>query len=303
MKIYHEGADISQEVSVCSAIYTEYADSYCDKLDILFNDCDKLWSVWSPEDGDKSRCEHNGFDTFDMYVDELTQENGKFLISSISVHQDAKTQRQKTWDEVRLFEIASEIAGKYSLSFESYDADDRFYDKVRQNWISDLELLSNICTQEGYGFKISMGKLIIYGQNALENQSPAAQLELTDMDEYEFIKITSDIYDECQFTSPLGTQTFSAPDAKGSKILKVSGIRAATAAEASRFAKGMLRSANRNKFIGKIKTDLRTDLAAGSVVEVKSNSMVNFPMFIYKIEHDFTQESSRLYLRKPLEGY
>ena len=76
--------------------------------------------------------------------------------------------------------------------------------------------------------------------------------------------------------------------------------------EADRFAKGLLRDANKNATVGTLWTgSLLRDYAAGSVVALATEGVKSWDgtAFISRIRHDYVKTRSKLYLRKPLEGY
>ena len=73
-----------------------------------------------------------------------------------------------------------------------------------------------------------------------------------------------------------------------------------------RFAKGLLRDANKNATVGTLWTgSLLRDYAAGSVVTLATEGVKSWDgtAFISRIRHDYVKTRSKLYLRKPLEGY
>ena len=76
-------------------------------------------------------------------------------------------------------------------------------------------------------------------------------------------------------------------------------------AEAARFAKGLLRNANKYGHTGQFSKALLTGYAAASLLQLKTEkaSAWNGPVFVYKVRHDFVGNKSTLYFRDLLEGY
>jgi len=102
------------------------------------------------------------------------------------------------------------------------------------------------------------------------------------------------------------TGTFSAP-AGGDKVLrKILPFRMTDQAEADRFAKGLLRDANKEATVATLWTGtLLREYAAGSVVTLSTEGVASWDgtAFVSRIRHDYVKTRSKLYLRKPLEGY
>ena len=91
-----------------------------------------------------------------------------------------------------------------------------------------------------------------------------------------------------------------------SQLRRILPFRMTDQSEADRFAKGLLRDANKNATVGTLWTgSLLRDYAAGSVVTLATEGVKSWDgtAFISRIRHDYVKTRSKLYLRKPLEGY
>ena len=76
--------------------------------------------------------------------------------------------------------------------------------------------------------------------------------------------------------------------------------------EADRFAKGILRDANKDATTGTFWTSgLLREYAAGSVVDITTEGASSWDGagFISAMRHDYTKKSTKVTIRKPLEGY
>lgn len=89
-------------------------------------------------------------------------------------------------------------------------------------------------------------------------------------------------------------------------LRKILPFRMTDQAEADRFAKGLLRDANKEATVATLWTGtLLREYAAGSVVTLSTESVASWDgtAFVSRIRHDYVKSRSKLYLRKPLEGY
>ena len=82
-------------------------------------------------------------------------------------------------------------------------------------------------------------------------------------------------------------------------------LQSTSNSEAARFAKGLLRNANKYGHTGQFSKSLLTGYAAASLLQLKTTkaSAWDGPVFVYKVRHDFVGNKSTLYFRDLLEGY
>ena len=76
-------------------------------------------------------------------------------------------------------------------------------------------------------------------------------------------------------------------------------------AEAARFAKNLLRNANKYGRTGQLSRTLLTDYAAASLLKLKTAKAGAWDgtVFVHKVRHDFVGKKTTLYFRGLLEGY
>ena len=99
---------------------------------------------------------------------------------------------------------------------------------------------------------------------------------------------------------------FKAPGAVNTAVLRPDkAIPVTSNAEAARFAKGLLRNANKYGRTGQFSKSLLTGYAAASLLKLKTKkaSAWDGTVFVYKVRHDFVGNKSTLYFRDLLEGY
>ncbi len=82
-------------------------------------------------------------------------------------------------------------------------------------------------------------------------------------------------------------------------------LKVTSDAEATRYAKALLRMANKYSYTGWIEDNLQLKYAAASVVRITTErqDIWNGPVFITHIRHDYVARKSKIFFRKPLEGY
>jgi hypothetical protein len=82
-------------------------------------------------------------------------------------------------------------------------------------------------------------------------------------------------------------------------------IECASNSEAARFARGLLRAANKNAQTGCFRRALTKGIAAASVINIKTEkaSVWDGKVFVTRTRHDFVTGETKVFFRKPLEGY
>lgn len=153
-----------------------YAQGISDTLSAEFGDPQGLWASWGLKCGDTIAVEgEGGFNSGNTTVSKITKSNQKITIIGRSASMARISTRYKKWQDVRLSEIGSEIAGRLGLSFENYGVADVFYDELIQDGESDLAFFNRLLTYESAGLLVFDGKLVIYDKASME-ASPVASI-------------------------------------------------------------------------------------------------------------------------------
>ena len=160
MKILYEGVDIYPDISVHRCYHDMYAEKQSDELLLKLNDTRELWDSWNPKKGDTIAIEDGAAKTGKMFVESVVPESGIITLRAYSIPQSAKDKRSKSWEKVKFLQLAQEIAGRHSLTLETYGITDQTYDYVEQNNLADFAFFQNRCTLEGAAFLVYDGKLL-----------------------------------------------------------------------------------------------------------------------------------------------
>ena len=263
MKILYEGVDIYPDISVHRCYHDMYAEKQSDELLLKLNDTRELWDSWNPKKGDTIAIEDGAAKTGKMFVESVVPESGIITLRAYSVPQSAKDTRSKSWEKVKFLQLAQEIAGRHGLTLETYGITDQTYDYVEQN-------------------------------------------NLTPANDFEYRDEGTNAYGSAEAVNGGLIGTFTAPSGGDKVLRRILPFRMTDQSEADRFAKGLLRDANKNVTVGTLWTgSLLRDYAAGSVVTLATEGVKSWDgtAFISRIRHDYVKTRSKLYLRKPLEGY
>lgn len=300
LKVFYNGVDITNDISINSCIHDMFACSTADTLTLKFNDINKVWDSWKPQNEDLISVVCGVAKSGAMYIDSVIPENGLMTLRASSIPPTAKTVNNKSWENVRLLQLAKEIANRHGLGFESYGVDDRLYSYVRQENKPDFEFLQQRCELESLAFLVYDKKLILYSEEYLESQKPVKTITIDTDKDFTYTNNAQKGYGKITIKNGDLTGTYTSSN----KLSKVKDIVISTYMsgqdEANRFAKGILRQENKNLATGIFKDAIMREFSAGSIMGIKTigASSWNGNAFISHIRHDYIKSTSKVFFRK-----
>jgi hypothetical protein len=307
MNVIYQGIDISNSIDIIKADICDNASGVADNIELVASDIEKLWNKWKPQKNDTIIIKQGSFSSGTMFVDHIEQSPGKFVIKAISVPLEAKTPNSRYWEHVRFLELAKDIASKYGFIVETFGITNWLYENVAQIEQADFEFLHYRCLLEGYCLKITDKKVVIYDERYLEQQAIVKSIYLDDLGtDYEMKSVAVGLHNSCEVQCSRAegviTSIYKPQIALVGPILKKN-IYLSDQAEADRFARGLLRYANKFEISGRIQIEPDTGLAAGCNVKLVDAGLMDGKNFVYQTIHKLVSNKTVLRLRKPLEGY
>lgn len=300
LKILYNDKDITDDISVSSCIHDMFACSQADTLCIKFNDSKKLWDGWKPSKEDVISVSYGIAKTGAMYIDSVVPENGLMTLRASSIPPTAMNKTDKSWENVHLLQLAKEIASRHGLSFESYDVSDKIYDYVRQPNIPDFEFLQQRCNLEGLAFVVYDKKLVLYDEEKLETAKPIKEVEITADNDFSYTDSSQKGYGQVIVSNGNLTGNFESKNGLTNALTQTISTVISGQAEADRFAKGLLRQANKNLTKGVFKVPLMREFSAGSVMEIVTAGADtwNGTGFVSHLRQDYINSTSKVFFRK-----
>ena len=306
MKLYYEGVDIAGKIAINRCEHETYAEKRSDQLLLRFNDADGLWNFWNPVRGEKVRLVDGADDTGIMYVTSIQPENGLYSLRAMSMPLSGENINSRSWEDVRLLQLGQDIATKHGLKFKVYNVTDHRYSYIKQERQTDFEFLHRRCQLEGCAMLIYDGALIMYDEHQMEAAKAADTIKIGADGCFTYTDDTAQSYGTAEIVSGSFRGTYSDKNANTGRLLKPKeAIECTSNTEAARFARGLLRAANKNALSGSFRRSLTRGVAAASVINIETEkaSSWNGKVFITRTRHDFLTGESKIFFRKPLEGY
>ncbi len=305
MKLFIKDVDITEsDQSIRACNYIDYAGGHADVLQITFNDTFDLWRTWGLSKNDKIRVVKDNIDTGDMYISGISLNYGMYKLRALSTSEKAFNEISTIRENIKLYEICSEISKEAGLQLSTYDLVNYLYSYVERIDKKPLEYLEELLRREGYIQKVYNGKLIVYSEKKMEQALPGITITEDDFISYpNFSTSDADIVSSIENTYQSGSTNFKS---KVSSNLTGKKLRfyfpVSSLGEGERFCKGMLRYFNKYEYTGS-GVITNNNIAAGVTINIDGNfanwSGVNF---IYEVNHDLINDTKAIKFRKPIEG-
>ena len=304
IEVTYNGVNITDNVSIARCYHDMYGGDRSDTLNIRFNDTDNLWDTWQPAEGDEIRIDYDAISTGAMFVSKIMPQNGIFDITAQAAPTSGFVKRNKAWSNVHFLQIGAEIAQRNGLSFHSYGVEDRLYSYVLQAE-GDFRFLNRLAKLEGCAVVIYNKKLVIYNEVAMESQEPSETLDVTIDGDYKYLDRRIELFGSCTIQSGMYSGSFSVDNGSSRVLVPESMPVVGNDEEAERFAKNLLRYANKGCCGGYVRAPILTGYAPASMVELSNARAPSWdgPVFIDHIRNDYMSGNSKIFFRKPLEGY
>lgn len=346
--IKYDNKDISEELLpfLKSISYTDPISGEADSVDITLMDKDGRWRAdWFPDKGATLDIEiytRDGEDVKAMRlgvfeIDEIESKGppSEVIIKAVSVPENSQlrgVEKSKSWEKVKLSEIAQEIANNAGIKLYYDTAENPTLERVEQSDESDLAFLVKVCKDHALAVKISDNNLIIFDEIKFEQQDstafiygihypspftlngppfPAAddpRMPIVEVSSYSFKSKTRDIYAACHVKYQHGKKgqlieyTYRVPDKPG-KVLEIN-EQVENIAEAEKLAKKRLREKNSEE--DTMNFDVKGDfsLYSGQTIDVLNYGKADGKYIAKSVTHKWgSGYTCSIEFRRCLNGY
>lgn len=305
IQLTYNGVDITDSVSINRCWHDMYAAGQSDTMHLRLNDANVLWDKWAPATGDEIRVDYGSISTGTMFVSKVIPQNGIFDIVAQSAPASGFEKQNKAWQKVRLLQIGEEIAKRNGLSFVSYGVEDKLYSYIQQTEEGDFPFLSRRARLEGCSFLVYNKTLVLYSEAYMEAVAPTETLVVAIDGDYKYNDRRFDLFGSCVVESGMYSGEFAADNNVGRKYRPTNIGSIGSAQEAERFAKNLLRYVNKSCYSGFVRSHILPGYAAASTITLSNERAPSWDgtVFIDHIRNDYGNGKSKIFFRRPLEGY
>ena len=301
MRLFYEGAEITASVGISSAVIIDGAGGQLDSVEVAFADPRGDWSAWAPQPDQVIRLTEEGFDSGDCFIDQIEQSRGLYVLRGLSVPSGAKEPRSRSWERPTLLQLAGDAAAGLGFTLTVYDVPNPTYDWVDQDGETDLAFLARRCALEGVAVKVNSRRLILYDEAAFEARPAVREIRPADLFEPPlFRSARQGTYAGCVVSFHDISGSWTIPGRQGETLARR--IYTQSPGEAQRFAKGLLRQANRMQDVMLATIRLDPALAGGAMVTAAGFGTADGDYMIDEAEHRLSDKLTALRLRRRPEG-
>ncbi|MEH7122116.1 hypothetical protein V7127_02605 [Bacillus sp. JJ1773] len=328
----YQGVNITEALSkdLLSFTYTDNASGSADDVAIVINDVKRKWiNQWMFEQGDSLQANivtmnwRKEGDTTRLpcgffMVDEPEYSGRPSVINlkgaSIPANSNfMHTERSKVWKSITIKGIADEIAKRYGLQLFFDSKSNPFFKKKEQSNAADAAFLQQTCVDEGFSFKVTDKKIIIFNEREYEEKKTVATFHegSSTVLGYSFKPtLTNTGYAgvSLKYYNPKTKKTIEylyAPgefDKEKDKIYKLN-KRVSDLDEAKRLAQSTLRKLNKKQITATLEIVGDTRLLAASTIQLEGFGGFSGKYYIDKVIHSLPGYKTSLELHKVLRGY
>lgn len=303
LELNYEGKRIDPDVDISECVFHDRSGGLLDDLTIRFSDPGGRWGNWRPQLNERIEIRDAGFSTGVLFVDVIVFKAGYFTLKATPLKTASKRGIHRTWEKVKLLELAGEAAGELGLTLEAYGVKNWIYRRLEVDGQTFAGMLSKRCQLEGYSMKITDGKLLIINEKEYDQKAAEVILAAHEIrPDYEFMNQGEQI-SEVRVAYGDVSGSYSTLEGDGGQ-LEITEIPVWDIGEAERYAAGIARQRNRLAFVGIVTPVVkRGQFAAWTPVEISGLGWPDGKYLVDTASYDFREQKTVLRLRRPLSGY
>lgn len=304
IEVKYKGKDISDDVSIIKCYHDMYAERQTDTLHITFSDDEHVWDSWGVKTNDEIAIEYGAIKTGKMFVYSAKPSNGLFEIVATSVPASHRDKNSKAWQKVKLKAMCQEIAENHGLEFSAYGVDNVLYEYLMQSNESDFAFLNRRLPLEGCAFLVYDGKLVVYSEKYMEGKKTGEDIEIDEDTDYEYDDKSGWLFGSCKVEQGKYTGKYKTSNGSKKEYIPKLNFSVSSKADADRYAKNMLRFANKNAYTGYFYSSILTGYAPASMATISNERAPSWDgeIFITHVRNDYAEGKSKIFFRKPIEG-
>lgn len=333
LDITYQGVDITDEINddFLSFEYVDNASGESDTISLTLKDDKRKWiKNWFPEKGDvilpniktinwRRNGDKQSLSCGRFFVDEpeYSGRPSQFTLNAISSPLNGNFKdvpRSKTWRNITLKAIASDIATRAGLHLQYIGNNNPRYTEKEQSETPDASFLSELCEEEGLAMKVTDSKIVIFDEKEFERRPSVATYEewgstvlgynfRTSLSNTKYDGVNVKYYDPKLGRTIQYLFTIGDDIGEDSKIYQVN-QRVTSGDEARRLAQRTARRLNKKETTATLAVVGNIQLLGGVCIDLEGFGAFDGKYFIEKATHLIDGGyKTDLEIRKVLEGY
>lgn len=298
MELYWEGTNITPHVTITGCVHRDASRGRSDSLELRLAHA-STWYQWGPEEDDEIRIAEDGYTTGRMYLSAIFPEGDEYRILATSTRRAAGRKAWKTYRNITLQGIFESCGAESGMEGKLYGISGKLdYPYILRENEGAGAFLNRIGGMEGLAVKTYHGCYrgisIPWAQETEAVAGFAIRAERQEGVTYRRrnnIKITA-----LTVRTPWAEAIARDTEAKGNNPRVITHLPALNAAQAGRWARGLLLQHNRMAEEITIDTALDFRLTAMARVDITGNTDMSGMWMVDEAEHDLIDRQTTVRL-------
>lgn len=294
MKVFYQGRDITKDVDVRKCLYTDVSGGRRDLMDIEIEYSEK-WFGWQPDADDRIRVTQGGLDTGELYVNAVLPEQGKYRIIATGAKSAARRRAFQSFEGKTLGAIMGLCAAECGMSQGLYgiSAAIEYQYLLRENEEA-AAFMDRLLIYEGGRLKCTNGKLRGIGIEYAQERPAGHEIEIDSRQMQAMYLRREDMkWAGVTIRTPFAEASAYDSAAGGSNHPVITDLPVKDAAQAGRWARGLLMAHNRQAEELTIGTELNAGLMALERIDIASETDAGGNWIVDEATHDLILMKSR----------
>lgn len=290
MEFYYQGKDISEYADVAECVHREHSGDKCDCIEITLEHADE-WYGWQPQVDDAIAVSMDGYTTGKLYLNTIFPENDRFRIFATGVPRAGRVAGNESYADISLSDLIGRCAGQSGMEGKLYGLDGtRHYGYLERSGESPAAFMSRMLAMEGACFKTVGGRFAGIGIESIQNQTPVDRIAVyAGQSGVTHVKRADRLLSCLTIQTPYASATAYDDGAQSGNAVLRTDVPAVNAAEAARWARGLLMQNNRRAETVRLETDFNSKLSAAVRVDLVSDSDMDGAWIVDEAEHDLVR--------------
>lgn len=298
MEIYYEDTNITQNVQPRSCVLTDTCGERSDALEIEFEN-GAAWQSWAPQEDDRIRLTHNGYDSGDMYINAVLPEEGRYRIWATALPCRAKFKENRSYTGLKISEILNLCAGATGLEWALYGIEPNIViPYIQQTNESCAAFLRRLLRYEGAVLKVVNGCYTVIGIEYAQALEAAQTIALTLDQGGAIYQRSGRKVKRLSIETPFTVMTAADSDVDESHPSIVVNDPAVTDIQALRWARNMLLDMNQACETLTVESEFNPGFTAMGRVDISGETDASGEWIIREVEHDFINLRSTATMRR-----
>lgn len=299
MRLIYEGSDVTDYAVIRKCVHTDVSGGRCDSLDIELENADR-WLRWGPKQDDTLEVTEGKYTTGKLYLSTIMPEDDHFRVIATSLKSAAKRKAWQSFTGATIRDVFNACAAQCGMDWRVYGIDENaVYPYIERRNEGCASFLDRLMRMEGATLKSVCERLTGIGIEYAQSLNAVHCIELSKNQRGVEIRRRDALrYSAVTVKSPYAEATAIDESADWQEQVIYTDLPAQNAAQAGRWARGLLLTNNRAADRLTLKSEFNAGMTALARVNIESDADTQGEWLVDTATHDlFNQKTTVEMLR------